>query len=175
MCHSAAASSPPSSGLSPVFSSPPGSPWVGWSLGCSGPGLPPLRLGSDGPGPPLPPPPGSRGDGGTVPALLGDERAQWCAGAAGTLLWTGRWQIRTEGAPCRTNTGGSGSSLSQQHSCQCWCGRGSGCIMRHQGPRHWHELVLGSRTLAFEEQNTQIYRKTHLTCVYISLKSHYKL
>lgn len=135
-CHSAAASLPPSSGLSPVSSSPPGSLWAGWSSGCSGPGSPPLRSGSAVPGPPPPPPSGSRGDGGTVPALLGDGRARWCAGAAGKLLWTGRWRTRTEGAPCRTKTGGSGSRLSQH---DVWRGRGRGRIMRHWGPGYWHE------------------------------------
>lgn len=97
--------------------------WRSWRVSSSGPWCPwgcclchRYRAGS-GPGAvspfsrsvaswPLPPPQsGNRGDGGMVPGLLSDGWAQWCADAAGTLLWTGRWQTRTEGAPCRTKRG----------------------------------------------------------------------
>lgn len=107
--------------LSPVSSSPPGSPSGSPSpqcSGCTGPGSPPPLSGSEVPKPehlppPPPPPLGSRGDGGMVPGLLGDGWARWCAGAAERLLWTGRWRTRTEGAPCRRKRGGSASESYQ--------------------------------------------------------------
>lgn len=99
-----------SSGPSHVSSSPPGSPSpLTWDPGTLL-GSAPHHLGPH----PLPPPssPGSRSDVGTVPGLPVGERALWCACAAETPLWTGRWGTQIEGAPCRTNGAHSPSHLS---------------------------------------------------------------